>query len=125
MALGLDPSLGFLHQPLPGRESMVLDLTEVFRGGVDHFVLGWIDPAGPDQSHWYYRDEEGCRLSKAARPGFYGAWAAYRNHWPYPLGDQTEPEWPRGTLREQIHGWIERLRAEMKAMPSRTPEPSP
>lgn len=116
MALGLDPSLGFLHQPVPGRESMVLDLTEVFRGGVDHFVLGWIDPAGPQQPDWYYRDEEGCRLSKAARPGLYGAWAAYRNQWPHPLGDPTEPDWPRGTLREQIHGWIERLRAEMKAI---------
>jgi CRISPR-associated protein Cas1 len=92
MALGLDPSLGFLHQPVPGREAMVLDLTEVFRGAVDYFVLGWIDPAGPQQTDWYYRDEEGCRLSKAARPGHYSAWADYRNQWPYPLGDPTETE---------------------------------
>ncbi len=116
MALGLDPSLGFLHQPVPGRESMVLDLTEIFRCGVDHFVLGWLPPAGPRQTDWYYRDTEGCRLSKAARPGFFEAWSLVRGRWPYPLGDAAQPEWPHGTLREQIHGWIERLRAEMKAI---------
>jgi len=116
MALGLDPSLGFLHQPVPGREALVLDLTEVFRGGVDHFVLSWIDPAGPDQADYFYRDGEGCRLSKAARPGFYGAWAQTRTNWPYPLGAATDDAWPVGPLREQIHGWIERLRAELKAM---------
>ena len=115
MALGLDPSLGFLHQPVPGREAMVLDLTEVFRCGVDHFVLSWIDPAGPNPADYYYRDGEGCRLSKAARPRYFGAWAQARTAWPYPLGGPDHDDWPAGPLREQVHGWIERLRAELKA----------
>lgn len=113
MAAGLDPSLGFLHQPVPGREAMVLDLTEVFRGGVDHFVLSFLDPAGPDQRDWYYRDDTGCRLAKAARPRWYQAWAEARAAWPYPIGGPGA-DWPVGALREQIHGWIERLRAAMK-----------
>lgn len=115
MAAGLDPSLGFLHQPAPARAAMVLDLTEVFRAGVDHFVLGYIAPDGPDQADYYYRDDSGCRLSKAGRPGFFSAWARRREAWPYPLGVPAAAEdWPTGGLAEQINGWIERLRAELK-----------
>jgi CRISPR-associated protein Cas1 len=155
MAAGLDPSLGFLHQPSPGRESMVLDLIEVFRGGVDHFVLSHIDPGGPDQADYYYREAEGCRLSKAARPVFFGAWAERRDAWPYPLGQQKAPlpsvamawggggsppnavspkltpyapddvpAWPTGGLREQISGWIERLRTELKCVAPNPEEPA-
>lgn len=120
MAAGLDPSLGFLHQPAAGRESMVLDLTEVFRAGVDRFVLDHIDPKGPDQTHYYYREAEGCRLSKAGRPPFFAAWGERRDAWPYPLGGESPSAWPSGVLREQINGWIERLRAEMKRL---GPEP--
>lgn len=114
IAAGLDPSLGFLHQPAAGRESMMLDLTELFRSGVDHFVLGFIDPAGPGNSDFYYREREGCRLSKAMRPRWFGAWAERRQAWPYPLGEPADDQWPDGYLREQVNGWIERLRAEMK-----------
>jgi len=120
MAAGLDPSLGFLHQPRAGREAMVLDLAEIFRCGVDHFVLSHIDPAGPDQTHYYYREAEGCRLSKAGRPRFFGAWAERREAWPHPLAKADSPEWPAGGIREQINGWIERLRTEMKRI---APEP--
>lgn len=116
MSAGLDPSLGFLHQPLPGRESLVLDLTEIFRSAVDHFVLGWIHPEGPDQHHWVYREQEGCRLAKAARPAFYAAWAGRREQWPYAIRPEGADEWPAGSLREQINGWIERLRSEMKRL---------
>ncbi len=124
MAAGLDPSLGFLHQPAAGRESMVLDLTEIFRAGVDHFALSHIDPAGPDQADFYYREAEGCRLSKAARPGFFGPWARRRDDWPYPLGNTGGEASPSGALREQINGWIERLRAEMKRLGADPTEPS-
>jgi CRISP-associated protein Cas1 len=128
MASGLDPSLGFLHQPAPGRESMVLDLVEIFRGGVDDLALRYIDPAGPNDADWYYRETEGCRASKAARPRFYGTWAARRAQWPYPLRNDPnadpESEWPWGGLREQINGWIERLRAEMKCGDSQPDDPA-
>jgi CRISPR-associated protein Cas1 len=116
IASGLDPSLGFLHQAAPGRESMVLDFTEIFRCAVDHFALAWIDPDGPDQADYYYRDQEGCRLSKAARPAFYQAWAVYRERWPYSTRPSEEGDWPLATLREQIGGWTERLRTALKAL---------
>jgi CRISPR-associated protein Cas1 len=125
IAAGLDPSLGFLHQSAPGRESMVLDLTEVFRSGVDHLVLRYINPAGPGQADFYYRDTEGCRLSKAARPRFFATWAVRRESWPYPLAEDTAEDWPVGHLREQINGWIERLRAEMKHPGEPSPENKP
>jgi CRISPR-associated protein Cas1 len=114
MAAGLDPSFGFLHQPAPGRESLVLDLTERFRAAVDHFVLSWIDPAGPDQAHWYDRDDTGCRLSKAARPGFFQAWAGYRRHWPDHIRSEPAAVWPTSTLPEQTRGAVERLRSILK-----------
>jgi CRISPR-associated protein Cas1 len=125
MTAGLDPSLGFLHQPFPGREAMVLDLTEIFRGGVDQFVLSWIDPVGPDKRHWYYREEEGCRLAKTRRPAFYSTWAARRAEWPYPIAIAEHEGWPWGALREQINGWIERLRAEMKRLAPLLEDPQP
>lgn len=125
MACGLDPSLGFLHRPAAGRESMVLDLTEVFRGGVDDLVLRYIDPAGPKQADWYYRESEGCRLGKAARPRFFGTWAIRRAEWPYPLRPDPQADWPTGGLREQINGWIERLRAAMKASDPNREGPHP
>jgi len=83
---------------------------------VDYFALAWILPEGPGQADYYYRAEEGCRLSKAARPGFYKTWAMYRTHWPYSTRPGAEGDWPLSSLREQIGGWIERLRAEMKAL---------
>lgn len=125
IASGLDPSLGFLHRPAPGREAMVLDITEIFRGGVDHYALSWIAPEGPGQADFYDRDREGCRLSKTARPGFYGTWAARRSEWPYPQVPQDAPEWVWGGLREQIAGWIERLRSEMKRLDATTTEQTP
>ena len=40
-ARGLDPALGFFHEPRPGRPSLALDLLEEFRHPVvDRFVFG-------------------------------------------------------------------------------------
>jgi hypothetical protein len=47
---------------------MVLDFTEVFRCAVDHFVLAWIAPEGPQQADYYYRAQDGCRLSRPYGP---------------------------------------------------------
>ncbi|MBK1645235.1 CRISPR-associated endonuclease Cas1 [Thiocapsa imhoffii] len=116
LSAGLDPSFGFLHQPAPGRESMILDLTELFRAAVDHFVLSWINPAGPERSDWFYREEDGCRLSKSARPAFYQAWADVRRHWPYSTRSDPDQPWPTNPVTEQVRGVIERLRAELKAL---------
>jgi Uncharacterized protein predicted to be involved in DNA repair len=40
---GLDPCVGFLHTPLPGRESFAIDLIEPLRSGADAFVISLLD----------------------------------------------------------------------------------
>ena len=115
---GFDPSLGFLHQDAPGRESLTLDFTEIFRSGVDSFVLTWIATQELDDSSFYYRAEEGCRLSKEARPKFFGAWAAYREEWQRPFlnAQQRADDWPTCHLPEQINGQIAKTREFMKTL---------
>lgn len=120
-ANGLDPSLGFLHQDYPGRDSMVLDILETFRAAVDDFVLNWVNENPNPESCFYYREADGCRLSKQARPLFYEAWANQREYWPRPFfhlpdratNDSTD-EWPRAPLFEVANGQINKLREEFK-----------
>ena len=119
IASGLDPSLGFLHQDTPGRESLVLDFVEIFRSGVDSFALQWLAEAPLDDSSFYYRQKEGCRLSKASRPLFFKAWSQYRYDWPRPiLSDDMTIEsindWPRTDIREVINGQIMQWREVLK-----------
>ncbi|BBO79921.1 CRISPR-associated endonuclease Cas1 [Desulfosarcina ovata] len=114
---GLDPSLGFLHRDYPGRESCALDFTEVFRSGVDCFVLTWLASDQIDSEGFYYREKTGCRLSKTARPIFYQAWAYYREEWPRPGGLITEnAEVHFGSLRECVNGHIAKARKYMKQL---------
>ncbi|HGG60402.1 MAG TPA: CRISPR-associated endonuclease Cas1 [Gammaproteobacteria bacterium] len=115
---GLDPSLGFLHQDYPGREALALDFTEIFRSGIDCFVIQLLtrDQAF-DNASFYYRAAEGCRLSKAARPLFFKAWAQYRENWPRPIAE--EKDWRKRStapLREQIGGQIALVREYMKQL---------
>ncbi|CAK8724786.1 CRISPR-associated endonuclease Cas1 [Candidatus Electrothrix laxa] len=119
---GFDPSLGFLHQDYPGRESLALDFVELFRAGVDHFVLNWLKSTTLDKTSFFYRKEDGCRLSKTTRPLFFTAWAEYREQWPRP--DQSreedkdkeyeESEPDTGPLRELLNGQTARFSAFMK-----------
>lgn len=121
IASGLDPSLGFLHQDTPGRESLVLDFVEIFRSGVDSFALQWLAEAELDDSSFYYRQKEGCRLSKASRPLFFKAWSQYRYDWPRPVLNDTLgidainiSDWPRADIREVINGQIMQWREVLK-----------
>lgn len=106
VAEGFDPAFGFLHQPYPAREALALDVLEIFRSGVDLFALNLLPALTPES--FYYRETEGCRLNKAARPVFYREWAIYRDNWPRPLGgnglEGTAP------LREQVRGQLRQLR---------------
>ena len=104
---GLDPAFGYLHQPFPAREALMLDITEIFRAGVDTFVLSLLENLKP--SDFNYHSETGCRLNKAIRPRFYNAWAEQREEWPRP---QATPEQPSTDtpLQEQIRGRIMALR---------------
>lgn len=82
-AHGLDPALGFLHQPYPGRESMVLDLLEPLRASADAFALQCLERLTPD--HFHTDPQQGCRLSKEGRAGYYAQWASARLAWPREL----------------------------------------
>lgn len=114
---GFDPSLGFLHKDHPGRESLALDFTEIFRAGVDYFMLRWINSGQIDSNDFYYRKKDGCRLVKSARPRFYQAWAQYREEWPRPVGLlDGEPDIRRGSLRELINGQTSNAREYMKRL---------
>lgn len=83
-AAGLDPALGFLHGIVPGRESLVLDLIEPLRPGVDAFVLSLLDRVLTPR-HFADQAEQGCRLNKEGRGLFYRAWAEVRWRWPLPI----------------------------------------
>ncbi len=105
-ALGLDPGLGFLHGIVPGRESLVLDLMEPLRAGVDAWVLTAID-AGRFTPADFQRDRRtGCRLSKAARGRFYAAWADARMDWP-------DPAQPGEPLPARCLHWARLLRERL------------
>lgn len=116
MQMGFDPSLGFLHQDYPGRESLPLDMLETFRATVDTFVLEWLQHTPLDKGSFYYRDGEGCRLSKATRPAFYAAWAQLRQHCPRPFPPEDGGEWRYASLTEIINGQVMRLREVLKAL---------
>ncbi len=111
ISYGFDPSLGFLHHDTPGRESLMLDVTEIFRSGVDYFVLHWITDPEINPECFYYREAEGCRLNKQARSLFFQAWANHRQYWPRPIGDEETTD---ATLKEQITGQLMKLRKQLQ-----------
>lgn len=116
LSLGFDAALGFLHQDYPGREGLPLDLLETFRATIDHFVLRWLNTAPLDSSSFYYREEEGCRLGKSARPLLYAEWARLRQHCPRPFAPEDGQAWGYATITEITTGQAMRLRDKIKQL---------
>lgn len=118
---GLDPALGFLHQQRAGREALVLDVVELFRSGVDYFVLALLPHLHPND---FNIDENfGCRLKKPKRSYFYAKWSHYRQHWPRPFLAQDKPipdQWPCAPVQEVIRGQVHRLRTAMERIDEET-----
>lgn len=73
VAAGLDPYLGFFHQPAHGRESLACDLVELERAGTDAWVWDLFRQRGLRAEH-FHRHEGACRLGKAGRRLVYEAW---------------------------------------------------
>lgn len=72
-AAGLDPAIGFLHAPAPGRDSLACDLVEPLRPALDR--LAWrLFAEGVLRAAHFTRDGEACLLGKAGRMAFYAAW---------------------------------------------------
>lgn len=74
---GLDPALGFLHSPQPGRESLVLDILEPLRPKIDWFVIKLLDNAF-NLKHFTTNKQDGCLLNKKGREVFFKAWTLWQ-----------------------------------------------
>lgn len=70
---GLDPLLGFYHQPSYGRESLASDLIEPLRASADQWVWQQFRQQNLRLEHFSY-DQGACLLGKAGREHFYKAW---------------------------------------------------
>lgn len=73
---GLDPMLGFLHEPLHNRESLACDLVEIARPRIEQLVWRLFADKRLTAAH-FSRDDGAARMGKAARRIFF---AAYEPH---------------------------------------------
>lgn len=72
-AAGLDPLIGFYHEPAYNRESLACDLIEPLRPRID----SWAWRLFADQelrAHHFATEDGGCLLDKAGRQIFYACW---------------------------------------------------
>lgn len=73
-AVGLDPFLGFLHQPRYGRPALALDLMEEFRPLIaDSVALSLINRGELDEGD-FIRSANGTILNERGRRSFWEAW---------------------------------------------------
>ncbi len=73
LARGLDPFIGFYHEPDHGRESLAADLMEPLRPEID----GWIHELFRNRElrgHHFHKKGKACLLGKKGRGIFYRAW---------------------------------------------------
>ncbi|MEH6873606.1 MAG: CRISPR-associated endonuclease Cas1 [Candidatus Competibacter sp.] len=102
---GLDPLLGFFHEPAYGRESLACDLIEPLRPRLDAWVWTLFRERRL-RAHDFVEDKGACLLAKAGRQTFYAAyeiWAPpcrrYLRRESYRLANglnQRVPEWALG-----------------------------
>lgn len=78
-ACGLDPALGFFHQPNYGRNSLASDLVEAHRTSVDAWALQLFNKQTL-RADDFSTTQEGCLLGKAGRTRFYKEWEAQAEH---------------------------------------------
>lgn len=72
-ANGLDPAIGFLHQPSYGRDSLASDLVEAHRSTLDAWALQLFNKQIL-RADDFSTTPEGCLLGKAGRTRFYKEW---------------------------------------------------
>ena len=73
---GLDPSIGFYHQPAYGRPSLACDLVEIVRTRADRCIfLDMFRRQVLDSKHFKQRDG-GVFLDKEGRSRFFACWEA-------------------------------------------------
>ncbi len=70
IAAGLDPAIGYLHEPAPGRAALACDLVEPMRPAADRTAARLFHDGVLRPDH--FRIEKGaCLLGKAGRKAFY------------------------------------------------------
>ncbi len=74
--MGLDPYIGFFHQPAFGRESLASDLLEPLRPHYDLWALSLFKERILRNEDFSYK-EEGCFMGKAGRSRFYEAYEEF------------------------------------------------
>ena len=73
--VGLDPYVGFLHRPRPGRTSLALDLMEELRSVIaDRFVLSCINQKIITAKHLQTQENGAVLLTEDGRRAFLTAW---------------------------------------------------
>lgn len=77
VASGLDPMLGFYHQPSYGRDSLACDLCEMFRHRIEHWVWRLFAEQTLTSDHFGLQ-EPACILNKTGRAIFYRQWYQWR-----------------------------------------------
>jgi CRISPR-associated protein Cas1 len=73
---GLDPLIGFYHQPSYGRESLASDLIEPLRPHTDAWIWQIFRKRELREEH-FTLDKGACLLGKTGREKFYSAWEAH------------------------------------------------
>ncbi|MFQ5660358.1 MAG: CRISPR-associated endonuclease Cas1 [Gammaproteobacteria bacterium] len=72
-AAGLDPMLGFYHDPDFGRESLACDFIEPLRPRVDEWI--WtLFRQRQLRVEYFFKDKGACLLNKTGRKTFYAEW---------------------------------------------------
>lgn len=73
--VGLDPYVGFLHRPRPGRQSLALDLMEELRAVcADRFVISCINQKVITAKHCQTQENGAVLLTDEGRKSFLAAW---------------------------------------------------
>lgn len=74
-AVGLDPYIGFIHRPRPGRSSLALDLVEEFRASLaDRFVLYCINQKVIHADDFDIQESGAVTLNDKGRKAFLAEW---------------------------------------------------
>ncbi|MCG5531150.1 CRISPR-associated endonuclease Cas1 [Halorhodospira halochloris] len=81
MTAGLDPAIGFLHQPAWGRDSLACDLNEIARARVERLTWHLFSTRALSAEDFSGSPEEGFRLRKGARHTFWEVCAQQHRRW--------------------------------------------
>jgi len=109
-AAGLDPALGYLHEPETGRPSLALDLIEPFRAPVaDGLALDLLNHGTLHPKNHFEPRDGGIYLNYDGRRRFY---TAYERRMDRPFTSDLTGE--RTTLRDEIRRQIYSLKRALK-----------